>query len=84
MCLAVPGEVVSIDDVDPLMRAARVSFGGIVKEVSLALLPDARTGDYVLVHAGVGIGVIDAEEAERVFTYLEELGAVEEVKGASP
>jgi hydrogenase expression/formation protein HypC len=84
MCLAVPGEVLSIDDGDPLMRKARVSFGGIVKEVSLALLPEARQGQYVLVHAGVGISVVNAEEAGKIFGYLEELGELDELKGASP
>lgn len=82
MCLAVPGEVLSVDDSDPLMRKARVNFGGIVKEVSLALLPEAREGQYVLVHAGVGISVVNDEEAGKIFAYLEELGELDELKGA--
>jgi len=84
MCLAVPGEVLSMDGGDPVLRKARVSFAGIVKEISLALVPEAKPGDYVLVHAGVGIGVIDGAEAEKVFAYLDELGATEEVTGPAP
>jgi hydrogenase expression/formation protein HypC len=78
MCLAVPGEILAIDGADPLLRKARVRFGGIVKEVSLALLPKAEVGQYVLVHAGVGIAVVNEAEAEKTFEYLAELGALEE------
>jgi hydrogenase expression/formation protein HypC len=52
MCLAIPGKVLTIAGDDPLMRTARVDFGGIVKEISLAFAPEAVIGDYVLVHAG--------------------------------
>lgn len=62
---------------EDLARSGRVSFGGIVREVSLACLPEAQPGEYVLVHAGLAIGSIDEEEAERVFRYLEELGEIE-------
>ncbi|GMU91663.1 MAG: hypothetical protein AMXMBFR4_07210 [Candidatus Hydrogenedentota bacterium] len=78
MCLAVPGEILSIDGADPLLRKARVAFGGIVKEVSLALLPEAEVGQYVLVHAGIGITVVNEAEAAKTFEYLAELGALEE------
>lgn len=84
MCLAVPGEILSIDGGDALLRKARVSFGGIVKEVSLALVPHAQLGEYVLVHAGVAIGVVNAAEAEKVFEYLEQLGAMEELTDPGP
>jgi hydrogenase expression/formation protein HypC len=82
MCLAVPGEIVSVTGED-LGRMGRVSFGGVVKEVSLACLPEARIGDFVLVHAGVALQTVDAEEAERVFTYLREMEelADAEIKG---
>ncbi len=74
MCLAVPGEVTSIvDDGDPLSRMAHVSFGGVVKQASLALVPGARVGDYVLVHAGVAIQTVSEAHAEDVFRYLETL-----------
>lgn len=77
MCLAIPGKLESIDDGDPLTRAGRVRFGGIVREVNLALLPEARVDDYVLVHVGIGLAVIDPEEAQRVFATLEAIDALE-------
>lgn len=82
MCLAVPGEVLSIDGNDPLLRSAEVDFGGIVRIVSLTLLPEARPGNYVLVHAGVAISIVDEAEAVRVFQYLEELGELDELREA--
>ena len=70
MCLAIPGQVLSIAGDDPLMRTGRVDFGGVVKEINLAYVPEARVGDYVLVHVGFAIAVIDEAEAERVFEHL--------------
>jgi hydrogenase expression/formation protein HypC len=76
MCLAVPGQILEIVGDDPLTRIAKVAFAGIVKDVSLALLPDAGVGDYVLVHAGFGITILDQAEAERTMEYLDALGAL--------
>ena len=73
MCLAIPGKITDIQGEDELVRTARVNFGGIVKEVNLAFVPEAAIGDYVLVHAGCAISVIDEQEAQRVFEYLEQL-----------
>ena len=70
MCLAVPGKILEIMGDDPLLRAAKVSFAGVIKLVSLTCTPDARLGDYVLVHVGVAISVIDPQEAEETFRYL--------------
>ncbi len=75
MCLAVPGEVLSIEGADELTQTGRVAFAGIVKPVNLAYVPDAEIGDYVLVHAGFAIAIIDAGEAERTLAYLAELEA---------
>ena len=81
MCLAVPGQIVSIEGTDPILRSGRVKFGGIVKNVNLSCVPEADVGDYVLVHVGVAINTIDEDEAQQVFQYLrqmrdrEELGA---------
>jgi len=72
MCLAVPGEVLSIEGDDMLTRQGRVAFGGIVKQVSLAYVPEAVIGDYVLVHAGFAITTIDAAEAVKTLAYLAE------------
>ena len=77
MCLAVPGEVRAIAGQDDLLRTGRVDFGGVVKEISLAYTPEARVGDFVLVHVGFAITVIDEAEADRIFAYLRELGEPE-------
>jgi len=69
MCLAVPG------DAGSLMRFGKVSFGGIVKDVNLAYVPEAKVGDYVIVHVGFAISIVDEKEAEQVFEYLRQMGA---------
>ena len=78
MCLAIPGKIVSISGGEPLLRNGRVSFGGIVKEVSLACVPEAGPGDYVLVHAGFAISTVDEEEAHRVFDFLRQMNEPKE------
>jgi hydrogenase expression/formation protein HypC len=72
MCLAVPGKIVSIEGDDPMLRRARVDFGGIIKEASLAYTPGVEVGDYVIVHVGFAISRVDEDEAERVFDFLRE------------
>ena len=83
MCLAVPGKILSIKEGDAVFRRGRVNFGGIVKDVSLAYVPEVKIGDYVLVHVGFALSVIDEIEAERVFEYLREMGELEELKEAA-
>jgi hydrogenase expression/formation protein HypC len=73
MCLAVPGKLLSIDGDDPLTRQGRVAFAGIVKPANLACVPEAKPGDYVLVHAGFAITVLDEAEAIKTLAYLAEL-----------
>jgi len=73
MCLAVPGKIISIDKSDPVMINGRVSFGGVIKEISLAFVPQARVDDYVIVHAGFALSIIDEEEAGTVFEYLNQI-----------
>jgi hydrogenase expression/formation protein HypC len=73
MCLAVPGQLLSVEGDDPLTRRGRVSFAGLVKSANLAYVPDAKLGDYVLIHAGFAIAVIDEGEAQRTLAYLAEL-----------
>jgi len=63
MCLAVPGRIESIDVEDGLMRAGRIDFGGVIKVINLAFVPEAGVGDYILAHAGVAIGRISEEQA---------------------
>lgn len=77
MCLAVPGQVLEIVGDDPLLRSAKVSFAGVVKLVSLTCTPEARVGDFVLVHVGVAISVVDAREAEETFAYLKTMGELD-------
>ncbi|MCE5240749.1 HypC/HybG/HupF family hydrogenase formation chaperone [bacterium] len=77
MCLAVPGQIVETAE-EGLARTARVSFGGLVKQISLAVLPEARVGDYVMVHAGFAISVVDEAEAAEVWGVLEQMAALAE------
>ena len=83
MCLAIPGRVESIRAAGGV-RMADVRFGGIRREACLELLPEARVGDYVLVHVGVAIGVMDEAEAERTFALLREMGELEELEAPAP
>ena len=78
MCLGIPGEIRSIEE--GVLRTGKVAFGGVVKNVCLAYVPEAQIGDYVIVHAGFAISRLDAERARHVFSYLDELGATSEVK----
>jgi hydrogenase expression/formation protein HypC len=79
MCLAVPGQVLSIAGED-LQRSGRVSFGGITKEVNLAYVPEAKVGDYVIVHVGFALSVVDEVEARQTFEYLRQMEELEELK----
>ena len=84
MCLAVPGKILDVAGDDPFFRTGRVSFGGVVKPVSLACVPDAKPGDYVLVHVGMALSIVDEKEAQEVFTYLQAMGELEELTPAPP
>jgi hydrogenase expression/formation protein HypC len=80
MCLAIPGKIKSIElQYGGAVRMATVSFGGITKEASLEMLPDADVDDYVLVHVGVAISKVNEEEEHKNFKYLEELGEIGEL-----
>jgi hydrogenase expression/formation protein HypC len=80
MCLAVPGKIISVEGEDPVFRCGRVSFGGIIKQINLAYVPEAKIGDYVLVHVGFAISIIDEAEAEEVFEYLRQMGELAELE----
>ncbi|MGK7888120.1 MAG: HypC/HybG/HupF family hydrogenase formation chaperone [Leptolyngbyaceae cyanobacterium] len=79
MCLSVPGQLISINDRSDrpndanLWRTGNVSFGGVVKEISLAYVPEAKVGDYVIVHVGFALSIVDQEEAEETLSYLDKL-----------
>lgn len=77
MCLAVPGQIMNISGEEPIERVGKVSFGGVIKEASLAYVPEAKVGDYVIVHVGFALSVLDEEEANQVFDYLKQLGEAE-------
>ena len=83
MCLAVPGKLISVDESPSLMRSGRVNFGGIIKEVSLAYVPEAKLGDYVLVHVGFALSIVDEVEANQVFEYLKKMDELAELDGGS-
>ena len=73
MCLGIPGKVLDIDT-EAALRTGRVAFGGVVRDVCLAYVPEAEVGDYVVVHVGVAISRMDAAEAARTFELLGQLG----------
>ncbi|MFI5116881.1 MAG: HypC/HybG/HupF family hydrogenase formation chaperone [Terriglobales bacterium] len=76
MCLAIPGKILAIE-MQGAMRAARVQFGGIVRQVSLDFVPEAGLGDYVMVHVGFALSLVDRVEADRTYKLLQEMGMLE-------
>lgn len=81
MCLGIPGKVLAVGD--DALRTARVEFGGIVKDVCLAYVPEAGPGDWVIVHVGFAISRLDEAEAARTFEYLRQLGDLAELETES-
>ncbi|MEN8098296.1 MAG: HypC/HybG/HupF family hydrogenase formation chaperone [Chloroflexota bacterium] len=76
MCLGVPGKILDIKDKDQLLTMGRVDFGGAIREVCLAYVPEAKVGDYVVVHAGFAITQLDEAEAERTLDLMGQVGIV--------
>lgn len=80
MCLSIPGKLIEItSQLDETFRVGKVSFDGVVKKVSLALVPEAKVDDYVLVHVGAAISVVDEEEAKKTFDILKQLGELDDL-----
>jgi len=79
MCLAVPGKIVSIDEADATFRNGRVDFAGIMKTVNLSYVPEAVVGNYVLVHVGFALSIVDEKEAQQVFEYLRQMDELTEL-----
>jgi hydrogenase expression/formation protein HypC len=80
MCLSIPGKLIEITaELDETFRVGRVSFDGVIKEVSLTLVPEAKVNDYVLVHVGAAISVVDEEEAKKTFELLKQLGELNDL-----
>lgn len=81
MCLAIPGKIEIINnEIDDVFRVATVSFGSVKKEVNLCMVPEAHVGDYVLVHVGVAISIIDEAEAKKTFDFIMKMGELEELQ----
>lgn len=79
MCLGVPGQIQSLTP-DPLgLTMGKVSFGGVQREVCLAYVPEAQVGDWVLVHVGFALSVLDEEEAREIFETLQRMGELAEL-----
>jgi hydrogenase expression/formation protein HypC len=76
MCLAIPGKIIS-SEIHNGVRAGKVQFGGITREACLDFVPEAKVGDYVMVHVGFAISRVDSEEAERTYQILESMGVLE-------
>jgi hydrogenase expression/formation protein HypC len=83
MCLAVPGRIITIEEADATFRNGRVDFAGIVKSVNLAYVPEAKVGDYVVVHVGFALSIVDEAEARLVFDYLRDMGELSELTEAT-
>ncbi len=81
MCLAIPGRVIEIEDSGGL-KMGKAEFGGIVKKVCLDYVPEVQLNDYVLVHVGFALSVVNAAEAERTYKILEQLNQLGELKDA--
>jgi len=80
MCLAIPGKLTAITgQLDETFRFGKVSFGGIMKDVNLSMVPEANVGDYILVHVGVAISVVDEDEALKTFEYIRQIGELNEL-----
>ena len=81
MCLAIPGKLIEITaQLDEIFRVGKVSFDGVIKQVSLTLVPEAKIGDYVMVHVGAAISIIDEDEAIKTFDLLKQLGELHEIE----
>jgi hydrogenase expression/formation protein HypC len=84
MCLAIPGKIESVSGDDPLARMGKVNFGGILKDACLACVPEAKVGDYVIVHVGFALSRLDEDEAHKVFEYLKQMEELGELKEGGP
>lgn len=83
MCLGVPGRVIETFCEGGLLMG-RVDFGGVSQRVCLEHTPEVQTGEYVIVHVGFSLSVVDAEEARQVFAFLEQMGELDEVAADAP
>ena len=81
MCLSIPGKLIEItSQLDDTFRIGKVSFDGVIKEVNLTLVPEANINDYVMIHVGAAISVVNEEEAKKTFEILQQLGELDDLK----
>ncbi len=81
MCLGVPGKIAKIFENEGELKMGVVDFSGISKRVCLAYVPEAKVGDYVIVHVGFAISIVDEKEARQVFEYLDQIDGLREIDG---
>lgn len=83
MCLGIPGKILEIFDTNTL-RMCKIDFGGVVREACLEALPDAKVGDYTIVHAGFALNLLSEEEALETLALLNEIAALDDELGPNP
>ncbi len=83
MCLGVPGKIVEIYEQGGLLMG-KIDFGGVAREVCLAYVPEAKLGDYTVVHVGFALNLLDEAEAQETLALLKEIGAFDEEFGVGP
>ncbi len=83
MCLGIPGKILEIFDMNSL-RMCKIDFGGVIREACLEALPDAKVGDYTIVHAGFALNLLSEEEAQETLSLLNEIAALDDELGRNP
>jgi hydrogenase expression/formation protein HypC len=83
MCLGVPGKIVEMYEQGGLLMG-KIDFGGVAREVCLAYVPEAKIGDYTVVHVGFALNLLDEAEAQETLALLKEIGAFDEEFGSQP
>jgi hydrogenase expression/formation protein HypC len=80
MCLGIPGKIIEISDESGL-RMCKIDFGGVVREACIEALPEAKVGDYTIVHAGFALNLLSEEEANETLDLLRQISSVEDELG---
>jgi hydrogenase expression/formation protein HypC len=81
MCLGIPGKIIDIYETNGL-NMGKVDFGGVIKEVCLAYVPEAKLGDYTVIHVGFALNILDEAEALETLQLLRDIGAMDEELGS--
>jgi hydrogenase expression/formation protein HypC len=79
MCLAVPGKILDIYETNNLLMG-RIDFGGVVREACLAFVPEAKVGDYTIIHVGFALNLIDEEEAKETLALLDAISNQDQIE----